>query len=44
MTGTLPWRALVEAVPLPTFWKTVELPCTLFFTRTVLRSFDPICW
>ena len=42
MTGTLPWRALVEALPLPTFWNTVELPRTVFLTRTVLRSFEPI--
>ena len=42
ITGTAPWRALVLAVPLPTFWKTVEAPITLPLERTVLRSFEPM--
>ena len=42
MTGTMALRALVAALPLPTFWNTVELPRTLFLTRTVLRSLEPI--
>jgi hypothetical protein len=41
MSGTMPCRALVEAAPLPTRWKMVELPSTPFFTRTVGRSFEP---
>ena len=41
MVGTRPCRALTDATPFPTFWKTVEEPLTLFCVRTVSRSFVP---
>ena len=35
---------LVDAVPLPTFWKTTDDPLTLLMVLTATRSFDPCLW